>query len=118
MMIVERYVSQPLIDQAREALRRYRCAGDDKSRRALIAFGLQVLAGIAIEYGWEDARKDERPRGMMTACVEAAIDDACGKPPSVKALLWPELVHGKKWRPRYEALRVCLQELTSGEGSS
>src|SRR5690606_38076645 len=94
-------------------MRVYRQYGDDDCRRALVAFGLQVFAGIAIEQGWDNAQKDERPRGLMTTFVEAAIDEACGwgawsaKPSPLVA----------KWRPRYEALRECFLEIVVGENS-
>jgi len=113
MMTVEKYISRHLIDQAANHMEAYRQYGDDDCKSALVSFGLQVFAGIAIEQGWEDHKQDERPRGLMTAFVGAALDEACGwgawsaKPSPLV----------EKWRPRYEALRECFLELVVGEKS-
>ena len=117
-MKADKYIGRNLIDQAIEHAQVYRRCGDEDCRRALVSFGLVLVTGIAVEQGWSDPSKDYRPRGLITALVEAAIDEACGWGANWQEKTIPgNSLQDRKWRPRYEELRECLLELVVGEKS-
>src|SRR5690606_13676759 len=47
----------------------YKYTGDPGSLRGIRCSGLVLLASIAVEQAWGDAKTDARDRGQMTSCV-------------------------------------------------
>jgi len=117
---VARYIGDQATARAAADLALYKYTGDQGSLRGIRSSGLVMLASIAVEQGWGDAKSDGRDRGQMQSCVAVCIEDICSPLQfvGVSARRWARMLglssHQdwiRKWDRRYSSLRYCLQEL-------
>jgi len=121
---VDSKIGAPLTKEAIYRLAMYKHTGTGLNE--IHAIAMRILAAIARRDGWINAEADGRqggPDGPLAKAALTAVLDVCYplRFLEVSASLWASTLGlpgghkdwQRKWRPRYDELRSCLQELDS-----